>query len=215
MSETIVAAIIGLGGALVGSLLTMLAAYVKSHYVGIKLSRYKDVKGKFILPSPFPCASCEYKYVASLVKGQGLEFFFDQRQKVDFVSLVYPFNPPVNLRKLSSLEIEVEFHCDTLLKIEVEIVNRNLSHPENADRFIAYTVERPNKGSVVYINTPIDGSLLKSNAKILKCVHEINFVIRPLVQESTTLKDGYFAKGTDIKTTKGSFIIKELNINEK
>lgn len=85
----------------------------------------KDKDGTFVVPKPFPCASCNHEHVIQLHDECKVEFNFTPTEFVDkipdFASIVYKFDPPACIRRMKGLQFELRFGDGNFTGVDLEL----------------------------------------------------------------------------------------------
>lgn len=126
MGEIIAAIIIATGGIIVAAIGVI---FNPSKPLKVK----KDKSGKYKLPMPFPCASCNVEDVAEIYGENRLEFDFApnayRTEHPEFVSMVFQFERPIRLTKMKILKFDLNFGKGNFTNVDVEIKsNRKIHH---------------------------------------------------------------------------------------
>ena len=152
------------------------------------LKAKKDKSGKYKLPMPFPCASCNVEDVAEIYDENRLEFDFAPNAHrtiiPEFVSMVFQFKRPVRLTNMKILKFDLNFGKGNFTNIDVEIKSNENSHQEIWKK--SFTRE---KGWNTY-TIDLTQNKLKD---ILKSTKEICFVVWYRYFPDTGHVDGDFA----------------------
>lgn len=118
MGEIIAAIIIATGGIIVAAIGVI---FNPSKPLKVK----KDKSGKYKLPMPFPCASCNVEDVAEVYGENRLEFDFApnayRTEHPEFVSMVFQFERPIRLTNMKILKFDLNFGKGNFTNIDVEI----------------------------------------------------------------------------------------------